>query len=77
MARFVQPMAANARDITNHQYFVNPPTTHVEGAVGAPLENFAYIEQHLKAEKRENPKRIPYVFFVILKGELYFIPGTC
>lgn len=86
IARFVQPMAQNARDIVSHAYFTEPPIdqppTDVEQEQKryAPMENFEYIEQHLRSDKAGNPKRIPYLLTPthrqIGKFMLSYMPGS-
>jgi hypothetical protein len=83
VARFVHPMAQNARDIINHSYFVEPPIEQTASDGGAerlpPLENFEFIEQRLYAEKTDNPKRIPYMLSPthrqVGKFMLSYMPG--
>ena len=50
LARFVQPMAANARDLVSNKYY--------EEADGGDR---SIIESKLKIKKESNPKLIPYI----------------
>ncbi|KAK0416608.1 hypothetical protein QR680_012588 [Steinernema hermaphroditum] len=51
LARYVQPMANYAQEIISHKY-----------AVDLKAEQREAIERRLSEEKRQTPKRIPYVF---------------
>lgn len=51
IARYIQPMASQAREIVNHRYY-----RETEGGLKQKLEEI------LLTEKRKNPSRIPYFF---------------
>ncbi len=51
IARFIQPIAVQARDVINHRYY-----RETEGGIKQKLEEI------LLNEKRKNPSRIPYFF---------------
>ncbi|XP_065055472.1 transcription elongation factor SPT6-like isoform X2 [Rhopilema esculentum] len=51
IARYIQPMSSQAREIINHRYY-----RETEGGVKQKLEEI------LVTEKRKNPSRIPYFF---------------
>ncbi|MFH4974474.1 hypothetical protein AB6A40_001183 [Gnathostoma spinigerum] len=50
LARHIQPMAALAREVLGHKYFLE----------GLKAEDRKDIELHLSDEKKRNPSRIPY-----------------
>lgn len=50
MARHIQPMAAFARDVLSHKYFLD----------GVKAEDRENIEMHLADERKRDPTRIPY-----------------
>lgn len=56
LARHIQPMAALARDVLSHKYFVD----------GKKAEDRDAIESYLLDEKKRNPQRIPWVFRLLL-----------
>jgi len=50
LARYIQPMAAYARDIMSYKYYME----------GVNAEDTTIIESHLKDEKKLTPAKIPY-----------------
>ncbi|CAI4228912.1 unnamed protein product [Auanema sp. JU1783] len=52
LARWIQPMAANAREIIQHKCFID----NIYG------DNMDAIVKHLNEEKRKAPSRFPYAF---------------
>uniref|UniRef100_A0A915AX80 Suppressor of Ty 6 homolog n=5 Tax=Parascaris univalens TaxID=6257 RepID=A0A915AX80_PARUN len=50
LARHIQPMAAFARDVLSHKYFLD----------GVKAEDRENIEMHLADERKRDPTRIPY-----------------
>ena len=69
LARFIQPMAALARDIITHKVY--------RAATGADRKT---LEKLLSEERKKNPKRIPYFFSACRKTPgkfaLAYQPGT-
>lgn len=53
IARFIQPLAANARDLLNHKYY--------KSTNGGKKD---VIEDMLKIAKKSAPSRIPYIITV-------------
>ena len=84
IARYVQPLAANAREIIQHKYFVEPPVStqpaDYQERRFAPMENFKYIEEHLRKRKQNESARIPYCFSPthrqVGKFMLSYMPGS-
>ena len=63
IARFVQPMAGFARDVTTFKYFRDTATDVASGGVGGGASASAQrdlMEKLLYDEKRKAPSKIPY-----------------
>ena len=57
MARHIQPLAANAREIMGYRYFME----------NMKAEDKEVINEFLRREKATTPGRIPYIFTVSAK----------